>query len=458
MTPSTGRAGGSSIHRALISRLVFAGVCTSLLLAALVLFVQFGSINDRVLEQVAISTERLRWAVIENLDSPGLGDHARIQRLLDRGMSGRARPSEGHFVIVRVLDPAFREVAGKTDPSFAHLGEVARAVAAGVDQAALEKRGRWSRGMRVSGETVIHIGYELRDSGNRRAGFIEGVYAISPAFLHRARMAALTTGLVAAGIVLLTTLILYPVINRLLRRVSNLSADLLHANLEILNVLGSAVAKRDNDTDAHNFRVTIYAVRIAEEMGLGEGEIQTLIKGAFLHDVGKIGISDAILLKPSDLTPEEYEEMKRHVRHGLDIVKRSGWLREAALVVGSHHEKYDGTGYLERIGREEIPRVARVFTIADVFDALTSKRPYKEAFGFAKAMEIMEQGRGTHFDPEILDAFARIAPSLYETWANRTDAGLRAELAAIGAPYFDRTLIDRIVSLRARARRRESRG
>lgn len=458
MSLNAHRAGTSSIHRALISRLVLAGVCTSVLLAALVLFVQFRGINDRVLEQVAISAERLRWAVIENLDSPGLGDHARIQSLLDRGMSGRARPSEGRFVIVRVLDAGFREVAGKTDPSFRHLGQVFRAVAAGVDRRALEKRGRWSQGLRVSGEAVIHIGYELKDSRNRRAGFIEGVYAISPAFLHRARMAALTTGLAAAGIVLLTTLILYPVINRLLRRVSGLSADLLHANLEILNVLGSAVAKRDNDTDAHNFRVTIYAVRIAEEMGLGEGEVRTLIKGAFLHDVGKIGISDAILLKPSDLTPEEYEEMKRHVGHGLDIVKRSAWLRDAALVVGGHHEKYDGTGYLARTGREAIPRVARIFAIADVFDALTSKRPYKEAFGFEKAMEVMEKGRGTHFDPEILSAFARVARPLYEAYANRSDAGLRTELRTVGAPYFDLALVDRVVSPRRRARRRENRG
>jgi HD-GYP domain-containing protein (c-di-GMP phosphodiesterase class II) len=202
-------------------------------------------------------------------------------------------------------------------------------------------------------------------------------------------------------------------------------------------VLGSAIAKRDNDTDIHNYRVTIYSIRIAEEMNLDYDEIRTLIKGAFLHDVGKIGISDAILLKPSNLTPGEFEVMKLHVRHGIDIVSRSDWLRDAGLVVGNHHEKYDGTGYLAGSKSDEIPRVARIFAVADVFDALTSKRPYKEAYPYEKTMEILEKSRGSHFDPEILDVFIRIAPSLYEAYANRDDDKPRSDLRRIGGRYYD---------------------
>jgi HD-GYP domain-containing protein (c-di-GMP phosphodiesterase class II) len=239
-----------------------------------------------------------------------------------------------------------------------------------------------------------------------------------------------------AGIVLLTTIILYPSINTLLRRVSGLSADLLHANMEILSVLGSAVAKRDNDTDIHSYRVTIYAVRLAEELGLPENEIRALIKGAFLHDVGKIGIRDSILLKPSNLTSEEFKEMTEHVRHGMDIVSGSVWLRDAAQVVGSHHEKYDGTGYLEKRNNGDIPKVARIFTIADVFDALSSKRPYKDAMSYEETLNILIGGKGSHFDPEIMDVFLKIAPVLYETYANRDDDKPREDLKQINSRYF----------------------
>jgi HD-GYP domain-containing protein (c-di-GMP phosphodiesterase class II) len=239
-------------------------------------------------------------------------------------------------------------------------------------------------------------------------------------------------------------MILYPAINGLLRRVAGLSGSLLHANMEILSVLGSAIAKRDSDTDIHNYRVTIYAVRLAEALGIPEDEIRSLIKGAFLHDVGKIGIRDSILLKPSRLTFEEFKEMNEHVRHGIDIVSGSVWLRDAAPVVGSHHEKYDGTGYLEKRNNGDIPRVARIFAIADVFDALSSRRPYKDAMGYEETMNTLIGGRSTHFDPEILDVFINIAPLLYETYANRDDDRPRSDLKQVNARYFGTVVVSDI--------------
>lgn len=171
-------------------------------------------------------------------------------------------------------------------------------------------------------------------------------------------------------------------------------------------------------------------------MDLKDEEMRSLIKGAFLHDVGKIGVRDSVLLKPGSLTPEEFEETKQHVQHGLDIVKRSQWLADAAPLVGSHHEKYDGSGYPAGRKGEEIPKVARIFAIADVFDALTSKRPYKETMGYLKAMEIISRNRGSHFDPEILDIFERIAPDLYKTYAEMGDETLRSKMKQLGAGYF----------------------
>jgi HD-GYP domain-containing protein (c-di-GMP phosphodiesterase class II) len=221
-----------------------------------------------------------------------------------------------------------------------------------------------------------------------------------------------------------------------MRRVTALSASLLDANLEMLSVLGSAIAKRDADTDAHNYRVTIYSVRLAEAAGLDVKTIQTLIKGAFLHDVGKIGIPDHILLKPGKLDEAEYAQMKQHVAHGLDIVRRAAWLADAEAVVGGHHEKFDGGGYDGKLKTDAIPIVARIFAIADVFDALTSHRPYKDALSFEASMEIVERDRGTHFDPQLLDAFAGIARPLHEALTRHDDDYAHQELQRIVTRYF----------------------
>ncbi len=212
----------------------------------------------------------------------------------------------------------------------------------------------------------------------------------------------------------------------------------MRAFFDLFLDLGNAIAKRDSDTDAHNYRVTIYAVRIAESVELDIDSIRTLIKGAFLHDVGKIGIRDDILLKPGKLTDDEFDIMKLHVNHGLDIVNRSDWLLDAGSVVGAHHEKFDGTGYFRGLSGSEIPVTARIFALADVFDALTSRRPYKEPFTFEESMHILLNGSGTHFDPDLLDAFQGIAHPLYEEFASTDDQRPRLELEEILIHYFQK--------------------
>jgi HD-GYP domain-containing protein (c-di-GMP phosphodiesterase class II) len=161
-----------------------------------------------------------------------------------------------------------------------------------------------------------------------------------------------------------------------------------------------------------------------------------LIKGAFLHDAGKIGIRDDILHKPGRLDADEFRIMRTHVEHGLDIVKHSSWLAQAQDVVGCHHEKYDGSGYPRGLAGDAIPLEARIFAIADVFDALTSRRPYKEPLSYAATMAILEEGRGTHFDPTLLDRFAGIAPRLHAEYSGRDDARLREELRGIVRRFF----------------------
>jgi len=219
----------------------------------------------------------------------------------------------------------------------------------------------------------------------------------------------------------ITTLLLYPVVFYLNKRYIKQSENLLKANIEIMSVLGGAVAKRDNETNAHNYRVTLYAIAFGEALKLSSVQMMGLIKGAFLHDIGKIGISDSILLKPGKLTSLEFDQMKFHVEFGIDIISKSKWLDDAKDVVAYHHEKHDGSGYSKNISADKIPLNARIFMICDVFDALTSKRPYKEKLSFKESIEIIKNKAGTHFDPKLVLVFYNISELLYIKIAHLED-------------------------------------
>ncbi|OIR00538.1 cyclic di-GMP phosphodiesterase response regulator RpfG [mine drainage metagenome] len=242
--------------------------------------------------------------------------------------------------------------------------------------------------------------------------------------------------LAAVGIVLGTTFILIPVIGRLERQVIYHARDATDANIDALATLGGAIAKRDSDTDAHNYRVTMYVLRLAEALDLDRDAICHLIRGAFLHDVGKIAIPDAILRKPGRLTDDEFAVMKSHVQHGLDIVSHSRWLAPAAEVIAGHHEKYDGSGYPYGLAGEQIPLAARLFAVADVFDALTSARPYKPALPLAEAKQILSIERGHHFDPFILDRFLSLADELHATFNTGDEHLIRKDFLSELAHYF----------------------
>jgi HD-GYP domain-containing protein (c-di-GMP phosphodiesterase class II) len=225
----------------------------------------------------------------------------------------------------------------------------------------------------------------------------------------------------------------------LTNKLSDFSIKLLDANIEMLNTLGGTIALRDSDTNSHNYRVTIYSVRLAEAIGLSARSMQTLIKGAFLHDVGKIGIEDRVLLKPGRLDENEFNIMKKHVDHGETIVERSEWLKDALEVVGYHHEKVNGEGYPRKLSGDDIPITARIFGIVDVFDALTSKRPYKDPFSFEDSIHILEEGRGSHFDPPLIDAFKKIAKPLYDSFADKDEEAAK-ELEVIVRQYFTESM------------------
>ena len=176
---------------------------------------------------------------------------------------------------------------------------------------------------------------------------------------------------------------------------------------ELIFRMSRAAEFRDPETGAHIQRMAHYSQLIARELGLDEATQKLILEAAPMHYVGKIGIPDQILLKPGKLTPEEFAVMKDHARLGYELLKGSGSeiLRAGAEVAISHHEKYDGSGYPKGLKGNEIPIFGRIVAVADVFDALTSERPYKKAWSLDDAKKFLEEGQGSHFDPLCVAAF-----------------------------------------------------
>lgn len=177
---------------------------------------------------------------------------------------------------------------------------------------------------------------------------------------------------------------------------------------ETLQALAAALDLRDNETAGHSRRVMAYAMKVASVMGCSKEQLKTIARAALLHDIGKIGIPDAILMKPSLLTDKERSVMEAHVAVGYSLLKHIKFLEGAAEIVLTHHERFDGTGYPQGLFGTQIPLGARIFAVADTLDVLTSNRPYHAATTFALAREEIMQQSGKQFDPDMVSAFLTI--------------------------------------------------
>ncbi|GAB4396596.1 MAG: hypothetical protein OHK0048_01870 [Rhodoferax sp.] len=256
-------------------------------------------------------------------------------------------------------------------------------------------------------------------------GYFEGVRVMPPWQKDQIFFEAMTAAIMIGLASLVCGLVMYPVVIRLAGENERKAREVLDSHIAMMESLGRAIAKRDSDTGAHNYRVAWLAANIGERMGFAGDAMQSLIAGSFLHDVGKIGIPDAILLKPGKLDAAELEVMRTHVTQGRDIVTGMGWLDGANAVVACHHEKWDGSGYPRGLKGEAIPLSARIFAVADVFDALCSRRPYKEPMSFEQAMAILDKDTGTHFDPSVMAVFKPMARRLYDELAQCDEDGAR---------------------------------
>lgn len=414
----------SDIHRKILKRLLAAWVGISLAAGLIVFYVGIERIDDQLVELAVAESGRLSGSALPLLNRPA-AERGPLIALTEDFV-------HEHFVVVELYDRQRRKVAEAISPRHAAVEDELKRYTHAFPQDDAPHYEKFVIGQ----QTVLRVLLPMKDTAGAIAGFFEGVFVIAPETLERLRNQLGLTLAVVVCAVLLTTVALYPVILALNRDVMRYSRDLLQGNIELMEVLGSAIAKRDSDTNIHNYRVTIYAVRLAEAAGVAGTDIHDLIAGAFLHDVGKIGISDNILLKPGRLDAEEFSVMKTHVALGVDILEKSDWLQKARDVVEFHHEKFDGNGYLRGLSGEAIPLTARIFAIVDVFDALTSKRPYKEPMPYADAMAIVKGYAGNHFDPRLVAIFAGMINPLFCAVSQASDREVEDMLRTLIERYF----------------------
>ncbi|APT35146.1 cyclic di-GMP phosphodiesterase response regulator RpfG (plasmid) [Methylobacterium phyllosphaerae] len=219
----------------------------------------------------------------------------------------------------------------------------------------------------------------------------------------------------------------------LAREVEIATSKLLQREEEIIFRLSLAVEYRDNDTGGHTFRVARYSEILAETLGLSPAACRSIFLAAPLHDVGKVAIPDAVLLKPSRLEPEEFEVIRTHAVIGERILggSSSDLIKLASEIAGSHHERWDGKGYPAGLAGRLIPLAARIVAIADVFDALTTARPYKTAMTHEEAFAYLQKERGAHFDPACVDAFLAARAKILEAKSRSIQMEVSGVLSAL---------------------------
>lgn len=415
----------SNIHFTVIRRLFIVSVLLVAVLGGGVYYLEMLRVDDTVL---ALAVDSAKAMDAEQLRKSAHGDLAATSQLQQFGDS----LVQQHFYAVDIYDLNRAHIVTSEKHERADLSAL---LASRHHQFPLDKN-LYHEKFLFDNQLYMQVLIPLPRADDSALGYMEGVYRVDEQTLAaiNARIRYVLT--LVALIVVATTIALYPVILWLNRRLSRFSGELLQANLELLQVLGNAIASRDSGTNSHNYRVALYSVKLAEKIGMSRSSIRNLLVGAFLHDVGKIGVSDVILRKPGPLSHDELHEMREHVNKGLAIINHSQWLQGAKDVIACHHEKYDGTGYGKGLRGEQIPLAARVFAIVDVFDALTSRRSYKEPFALAEVINIMAQESARHFDPALLNGFLSIAKTVFDDYAKLNDAALERHLSIAVYKYF----------------------
>jgi HD-GYP domain-containing protein (c-di-GMP phosphodiesterase class II) len=414
----------TKINKLLLWRLVLLWFAASVVVGSIVFYIELETVDETVVKLGLKEARSIDQQLIARLPQEKLQDTAALQNLLDR-------MTEKDFVVAEVYNKELVHLAASVRSD---SQQVSKEVNSREHKFPLDEALHYEK-FYVNDVMYIQILVPLKHLGVVN-GYFEGVYKVDQLVIDEIMSHVYHTLIIVLAIILASFVMFYPLILYLNRQLIHFSSDLFKANIDLMEVMGSAIAKRDNTTDRHNYRVTMYAIRLGEALDFDAGRMSNLIAGSFLHDVGKIGIEDEILRKKGKLDDREFNRMRQHVLMGVDIVVKAEWLQGAREVIEFHHEKYDGSGYMRGLRGEEIPINARVFAIADVFDALCSERPYKNELPLEEALAIMKEGRGSHFDPNLLDKFFELAPDLYQQIATAEYANLQRMLSSVVQKYF----------------------
>ena len=267
-------------------------------------------------------------------------------------------------------------------------------------------------------------------------GYISGIYRLTPADTKSAVYRIIMTCGIGLSAVMVCGFLCYLGFLLLNNSIIRSVGELNRANAFLLRKLATALAKSDVMDAGHGLRLLIYAISLAEKVSLPRSHMRSLILGGFLHDLEMVPISHAILSKPGTLTKDEYNAIKLHPKNGAESIQKIKWLNSAGPIIKSHHEKYDGSGYPAGIKQEKIPTAARIIAIADTFDALTSRRPYRVPLSPEDALVLMDRESGSHFDPVMLSAFGQIALELHTTVSGRNEKELTRRLDTLLKKYL----------------------
>lgn len=412
----------------LVRQLGAASIAVGLVAGGVSYQVETTRVEQSALENAADGARHFEFSAMQvAMDTKASGEHAALKRLLDRS----------RFVAIRVFSVERKLIYETWEDIPPALMNAVRIAEHQHDWP--EREQSHQNWIDVGDERLIQVVLPLIGTDARRVGYLEGISRLDRQTLEAQRDQVRNGALTASLSVLVTAFLLYPLLLAMLRQSAERSRRLLDANFSLLRSLGNAIAKRDSDTDAHNYRVTFYAVALAEALNVPKNDIADLVVGAFLHDIGKIGIPDRILLKPGKLTTDEFEIMKTHALLGIEIVADNPWLTGAALTIRHHHERFDGSGYPDGLVGDAIPSVARIFSVVDVFDALTSERPYKKPMPLGEALDIIGRDSGRQFDPRVVAAFLGIAPDLLARAVHASSTDQRQGMRWLLARYFRTT-------------------
>ena len=396
-----------SIHFRALPGLILACLLLAAATGSLAYLFQLGRVDTHLLHLAQVESAHLLDASASNGD-------------LDKGMS---LLTQGQFLLARIYDPAGhllgQAVSRQADRRLANY--------ASPTPLPFDLEHARSQRVRIDTVSVLELSLPLVRDGHTWA-LLQGIYQASPANQKAIHDEILNGVALVVLAVLVTAIVVHRLTISLYRRLSRPSTTAQAGNLEVLEVVGNMIASRDAESSAHNYRVTLYALSLAHEAGLPESAMNGLIAGSFLHDIGKITVSDAILRKPQRLSESEVGEMRLHVRRGVDLVKRSRWLCGGTRDHRVPPREVRRQRISSRRGRRADPAAARIFAIAEVFDALTSVRPYKSAASLEDALEIITREAGRHFDPRLVADFLVIAADVHGKWQHAAEDVLRAAL------------------------------